>query len=89
MDYGLSSSTSTNALKPSSSGLKLVLPSLKRLQAEKSKKGKARADSISYSPSYPAPVEDVIEIVDKRLPRPLKLKPLKEVLSGLISRIKK
>ena len=69
--------------------MKLVLPSLKRLQAEKSKKGKARVDPISYSPSYPTPVEDVIEIVDKRPPRPPKLKPLKEVLLGLISRIKK
>ncbi|KAJ3540429.1 hypothetical protein NMY22_g4295 [Coprinellus aureogranulatus] len=89
MAYAFSSSTSNNALKPSSSGLKLVLPSLKRLQAEKSKKGKARAESISYTPTLPNPVEDVIEIVDKRPARPPKLKPLKEVLSKLISQIKK
>ncbi|KAF6747519.1 hypothetical protein DFP72DRAFT_755463, partial [Ephemerocybe angulata] len=75
--------------KPSnsgSSGLKLVLPSLKSvLAAKSSKKSKPRSTSFSYPP----PVEDVIEIVDKKPPRPTKLKPLKEVLSKLIVQIKR
>ncbi|OJT09186.1 Bromodomain-containing protein 9 [Trametes pubescens] len=57
----------------SSSGLTLVLPPLSALKAQKSKK--------KLKLTYEEPV--------KKTPRPLKLKPLKEVLSKLISQIKK
>lgn len=57
----------------SSSGLTLVLPPLSALKAQKSKK--------KLKLTYEEPV--------RKTPRPLKLKPLKEVLSKLISQIKK
>jgi bromodomain-containing protein 7/9 len=73
-------------LKASSSGLKLVLPSLKSVLEAKNKKAKPRSASISF----PSPaVQDVIETVEKKPPRPVKLKPLKEVLGKLITQIKK
>ncbi|KAH9933690.1 hypothetical protein B0H21DRAFT_759894 [Amylocystis lapponica] len=55
----------------SGSGLKLVLPSLKTVQALKGK-GKARLTPVK-----------------EKIPRPIKLKPLREVLSKLIVQIKK
>ena len=56
-----------------SSGLKLVLPSLSALKAQKTKK------KIKLTYEEPA----------KKQPRPVKLKPLKEVLTKLIVQIKK
>ncbi|KAL0578297.1 hypothetical protein V5O48_003708 [Marasmius crinis-equi] len=68
------------ATKPSGSGITLVLPSLKSLKAANaSKKGKKKAGASGYN----TPVRE------KRAPRPLKLKPLKEVLTKLIAQIKK
>jgi bromodomain-containing protein 7/9 len=65
---------SVNRLAPSSSGLTLVLPSLKALKKLNAKK--------RNSPLLePTPV--------KKVPRPVKLKPLKEVLKSLIAKIKK
>ncbi|RXW23759.1 hypothetical protein EST38_g2080 [Candolleomyces aberdarensis] len=73
-------------LKAASSGLKLVLPPLKSVLEAKNKKAKPRSGSISF----PSPaVQDVVEIVEKKPPRPVKLKPLKEVLGKLIQQIKK
>lgn len=60
------------------SGLKLILPSLKSVQALK---GKKKHKNLTL-----APVQD--EAV-KKLPRPVKLKPLKEVLTKLIAQIRK
>ncbi|KAH9917523.1 uncharacterized protein B0H18DRAFT_958357 [Fomitopsis serialis] len=60
----------------SGSGLKLVLPSLKSVQALK---GQKRKKSIGFVQDEPKP----------KNPRPIKLKPLKEVLSKLIVQIKK
>lgn len=57
------------------SGLKLVLPSLKTVQALKGKKRKG------FSAVHEEP--------PKKIPRPPKLKPLKEVLTRLIVQIKK
>lgn len=57
------------------SGLRLVIPSLKSIQALKGKKKGKNAVFQSE------PVQKV--------PRPLKLKPLKEVLTKLIAQIKK
>jgi bromodomain-containing protein 7 len=63
-----------NRLAPSSSGLTLVLPSLKALKELNAKK--------KSSPLLePTPV--------KKNTRPVKLKPLKEVLTSLITKIKK
>ncbi|KAF9002197.1 hypothetical protein BDQ17DRAFT_1426149 [Cyathus striatus] len=71
----------------SSSRLTLVLPPLKSLKdankAASTKKGKHRADD-----PQPTPLLD-IDVQEKRAPRPLKLKPLKEVLSKLIHQIKR
>ena len=60
----------------SGSGLKLVLPSLKSVQALK---GVKRKKSIGFQQDEPKP----------KIPRPVKLKPLKEVLTKLITQIKK
>ncbi|KIL58170.1 hypothetical protein M378DRAFT_200609 [Amanita muscaria Koide BX008] len=69
----------------SSSGLTLVLPSLKTLKSSKNvkKAGKHRSGSVFASGFQDA------ELVEKKQPRPLKLKPLKEVLTKLIAQIKK
>ena len=56
-----------------SKGLTLVLPSLSALKAQKAKK--------KIKLTYDEPV--------KKQPRPVKLKPLKEVLTKLITQIKK
>ncbi|OSC99606.1 hypothetical protein PYCCODRAFT_1479750 [Trametes coccinea BRFM310] len=58
----------------SSSGLTFVLPPLSAVKAQKAKK--------KLKPSYEEPVKP-------KIPRPLKLKPLKEVLTKLITQIKK
>ncbi|KZT66277.1 hypothetical protein DAEQUDRAFT_695784 [Daedalea quercina L-15889] len=60
----------------SGSGLKLVLPSLKSVQALR---GQKRKKSLSFVQDEPKP----------KIPRPIKLKPLKEVLMRLIAQIKK
>lgn len=74
---------SRNAAEPSSvsrpTGLKLVLPPLK---GGKLIKGTKRS-AVGYGQSF------VREPEVKKLQRPLKLKPLKEVLVRLISLIKK
>jgi bromodomain-containing protein 7 len=63
-----------NRAGPSSTGLTLVLPSLKALKELNAKK--------RYSP--------LLELTPvKKVPRPVKLKPLKEVLTSLIAKIKK
>ncbi|EAU83578.1 hypothetical protein CC1G_07951 [Coprinopsis cinerea okayama7 len=72
----------------SSSGLRLVLPPLKAVLAAKAnKKSKHRSGSTSFA-SSPV-VHDVGVVVEKKPPRPVKLKPLKEVLQKLIHQIKK
>ncbi|TFY52621.1 hypothetical protein EVJ58_g9910 [Rhodofomes roseus] len=60
----------------SGSGLKLVIPSLKTVQALK---GQKRKKVIGFVQDEPKP----------KIPRPIKLKPLKEVLARLIVQIKK
>lgn len=59
--------------RPNSSGLTLVLPSLKALKARQTQQ--------------PSPYD--VDLQEKRIPRPIKLKPLKEVLVKLITQIKK
>ncbi len=65
---------SVNRVGPSSSGLTLVLPSLKALKELNAKK--RNSPLLEQTPI-------------KKVPRPVKLKPLKEVLTSLISKIKK
>ncbi|KAG6331646.1 hypothetical protein ID866_7442 [Astraeus odoratus] len=62
-----------------SSGITLVLPSLKALKAAKAVK-KSKLRNVAAG-------QDGTEA--KKIPRPIKLKPLREVLSKLISQIKK
>ncbi|KAI0354547.1 hypothetical protein OH77DRAFT_1426157 [Trametes cingulata] len=64
---------SSNHANKSSSGLTLVLPPLSAVKAQKAKK--------KIKLTYEEPV--------KKAPRPIKLKPLKEVLTKLIAQIKK
>ena len=61
-----------NHAGPSSSGITLILPSLKMIKQPKSKKGKTLEDAGVM-----------------KAPRPIKLKPLKDVLSMLINKVKK
>ncbi|KAI0750376.1 hypothetical protein C8Q74DRAFT_364477 [Fomes fomentarius] len=63
----------SNNLSKSSSGLTFVLPPLSAVKAQKGKK--------KIKLTYEEPV--------KKQPRPIKLKPLKEVLTRLIAQIKK
>jgi len=63
-----------NRVGSSSSGLTLVLPSLKALKELNAKKRNS-------------PVLETTPV--KRASRPIKLKPLKEVLTSLITKIKK
>ncbi len=63
----------SNNLPKSSSGLTFVLPPLSAVKAQKGKK--------KIKLTYEEPV--------KKQPRPIKLKPLKEVLTRLIAQIKK
>ena len=60
---------------PSSSGLRLLIPPLKALKELNSKKGRN------------SPLLEDAGV--KKIPRPIKLKPLKEVLTTLITKIKK
>lgn len=75
--------TANDALQPSSSqngsvrtGLTLVLPPLSALKASKGKKKGHRGVGFR-------------DVSLQKIPRPVKLKPLKEVLTKLISQIKK
>jgi len=77
----LPDSTNEDASKKrSGSGLTLVLPSLKSLKANRSTK-KSKSSASNY---FADPI-----IQEKKAPRPVKLKPLKEVLTKLIAQIKK
>ena len=78
-DYSQPESPKPLSTKPAgSSGITLVLPSLKSLKAKK---------TTRHSSSRLAFQDG--DIQEKRAPRPLKLKPLKEVLSKLIAQIKR
>jgi bromodomain-containing protein 7/9 len=80
--YYQSESPKIRIPKPSGSGLTLVIPSLKNLKAQKSAKETPRAQTPIY--------HDVVQVPEKpKIQRPLKLKPLKEVLSKLIAQLKK
>ncbi len=68
--------SSANRLGTSSSGLTLVLPSLKALKELNAKKKSSPLLGESTTPV-------------KKNARPVKLKPLKEVLTSLITKIKK
>ncbi|KAK2462175.1 hypothetical protein APHAL10511_005807 [Amanita phalloides] len=70
---------------PSSSGITLVLPSLKALKSSKDGKNAGKQRSGSHvSGGY---LDS--ELLEKKPPRPVKLKPLKEVLTKLITQIKR
>jgi bromodomain-containing protein 7/9 len=73
--------------KPAGSGLTLVIPSLKSLKASQSttKKAPHLPTSISQSSS----IYQDVDAQEKKNPRPVKLKPLKEVLIKLIVQIKR
>jgi len=89
MDESLSLSSSSHNQKSSPkptttrSGLTLVLPSLKNLKAAKAVKKLKAPASVPNSPAFDG------EVGDKKPLRPVKLKPLKEVLTKLIQQIKK
>ncbi|OCH85872.1 hypothetical protein OBBRIDRAFT_784195 [Obba rivulosa] len=68
--------SSQRASRGSGSGLRLVIPPLKTVQALKGKKSRNLTPVFQEEPA-------------KKIPRPVKLKPLKEVLSKLIVQIKK
>ena len=68
----------------SSSGLTLVLPSLKSLKASQ-----AALKAKNYTPTRSLSIQQDVETQERRQPRPQKLKPLKEVLVKLIAQIKK
>jgi bromodomain-containing protein 7/9 len=73
----------SQSAKPSSSGLTLILPALSALKQQSGiKKSKYKSTTPLSS------VADAFGEV-KRPPRPVKLKPLKEVLTRLIIQIKK
>jgi bromodomain-containing protein 7/9 len=84
---------------PASTGLTLLIPSLKSLKASKKFKDPPTPTSISNANSTLEPFfQDVnvnVNVVDasiqgeKKIARPVKLKPLKEVLTKLIAQIKK
>ncbi|KAF9467493.1 hypothetical protein BDZ94DRAFT_1155732 [Collybia nuda] len=84
-DYHGSEASQIGILRPSgsgSSGLKLVLPALKNLKPIKAgKKLKRNASAVQG--------EYGVQEEEKKAPRPVKLKPLKEVLTKLIAQIKK
>ncbi|KAH7907594.1 hypothetical protein BJ138DRAFT_1070003 [Hygrophoropsis aurantiaca] len=72
------SPTESRSNGPTHSGITLVLPSLKAIKAAKSgKKGKGKNLAFAEDAGV------------KKIPRPPKLKPLKEVLTKLIYQIKK
>ncbi|KDR66932.1 hypothetical protein GALMADRAFT_1137065 [Galerina marginata CBS 339.88] len=72
--------------KPAGSGLTLVIPSLKSLKAAQS----ASKQKYSAAPhSYLSPAVYDVEPQEKKIQRPVKLKPLKEVLTKLMAQLKK
>jgi bromodomain-containing protein 7/9 len=89
MDAALPPSSSSHSPPSSSrptttrSGLTLVLPSLKNLKAANAGKKSTQAASNPQSPAID------VEAQEKKAPRPVKLKPLKEVLVKLIQQVKK
>lgn len=101
MDEGSLSPTPTPKIhlsKPSSgptqTGLTLLIPSLKSLKA--AKKFKDPPSPTNANSNLDPFVQDVnVNVVDasirgeKKIARPVKLKPLKEVLTKLIAQIKK
>ena len=112
MDEGYLSSSTTPKIqlsKPSggatSSGLTLLIPSLKSLKAAKKFKDPPTPISTTISTPANANLESFFQDVDvnvnvnvvdgssiqgeKKIARPVKLKPLKEVLTKLIAQIKK
>lgn len=72
--------------KPASSGLTLVIPSLKSLKASQNA-NKPKQPSGSYPRS--ASIFQDVDNQEKKIQRPVKLKPLKEVLFKLIAQLKK
>jgi len=89
MDGSLSLSSSSHNLQTfpnpttTRSGLTLVLPSLKNLKAAGTVKKLKAPASVPNSPAFDG------EVGEKKALRPVKLKPLKEVLTKLIQQIKK
>jgi bromodomain-containing protein 7/9 len=84
--YSQPESSKPSTPKPASSGLTLVIPSLKSLKAsQNANKPKSRAGSNSRSAS----VFQDVDNQEKKIQRPIKLKPLKEVLVKLIAQLKK
>jgi len=73
--------------KPAGSGLTLVIPSLKSLKASQITTKKAKP--LPSSSSQPTTVCQDVDTQEKKPLRPVKLKPLKEVLSKLIAQIKR
>ena len=106
MDEGYLSTSPTPKIQPSkpsggptSTGLTLLIPSLKSLKAAKKFKDPPTPNSTSISnanPNLDPFFQDVnVNVVDtsfqgeRKIARPVKLKPLKEVLTKLIAQIKK
>ncbi|KAF9530721.1 hypothetical protein CPB83DRAFT_762505 [Crepidotus variabilis] len=85
--YSNLGSPKTHTPKPSGSGLTLVIPSLKSLKASQTSAKKPRSQQAALSTPNSA-IQDV-ESQERKIPRPAKLKPLKEVLTKLIAQIKK
>ncbi len=84
-DISQSESPKIHLPKLGGSGLTLVIPSLKSLKALQSttKQPKQLAENLSSS-IYPD-----VDTQEKKAARPVKLKPLKEILTKLIVQIKK
>ena len=83
-----------------STGLTLLIPSLKTLKAAKRSKdpptltltppiSHANSNSVPFFQDVNVNVVDVSTQGEKKVARPIKLKPLKEVLTKLIAQIKK
>lgn len=83
-DASQNASTSTGTQgRAGGTGLKLVLPPLQAVRAMKGSGGKKRKGSgANLSALEPEPKRE-------KIPRPIKLKPLREVLTKLITQIKK
>lgn len=84
--YSQPESRQSKQANPAASGLTLVIPSLKSLKASQSA---SKAKSRSGSQSISASVYQDVELQERKIPRPIKLKPLKEVLTKLITQLKK
>lgn len=81
-NYPETSFSRPSGSKPS--GIKLVLPSLSSLKSAKTKKSTSKSHQNSSAAFYQDGGSQ-----EKKIPRPVKLKPLKEVLAKLISQLKK